>query len=238
LPAECRNFSGYVIDDNNGWWVDLTQGKTHSRKEFMSVKRNEAGDFTADITTTYEDYDFLEWVQTFDDHANEEAYKESLIAKSIDVDITDYHVTLDKTKLKAVEKKVIALGGTDMLNDLGSEMILNPFVLTDMDNPFKAEKRNFPIDFIYPRTRSVTMVFQIPENYSLRSVPESIVLVPEKGGARFVYRCTVMNNMLTIKCDLLILNQIYNEGEYPALRNFFVNVNSILTRPIQFDKKT
>lgn len=238
LPAECRNLSGYVVDLPAGWWVDLTTGKINSRKQFMNIKRTDDGEFTAQMSTTYEDYDFLNWIEDFDDHGSAEEYRQSLMAKSADLDIKDYQVTVDKEKLKAVEKKLLGLNGSGIIRDLGSEIIVYPFALTDTYNPFQSEKRNFPIDFVYPKSRSVVVVFEIPANYSLRNIPESVVLTPESGGAKFLYRCAVMNNLLTIKYDLVMEKQVYLENEYLTLRNFFINVNDKVSQPIRLDKKT
>jgi hypothetical protein len=79
--------------------------------------------------------------------------------------------------------------------------------------------------------------FKIPEEYLLRKLPETFVLKPENGGAKFSYLASLSQNVLTIKCTLQIEKQIFNEDEYGILRAFFVEVNRKISEGIELDKK-
>ena len=50
------------------------------------------------------------------------------------------------------------------------------------ENPFKQEKRDYPIDFKYPIHDSYTITYNIPQGYVVESIPEKIENFREKIG--------------------------------------------------------
>jgi hypothetical protein len=116
-------------------------------------------------------------------------------------------------------------------------MLINPFVFSDISNPFKQEARAYPVDFVYPKSRVFVTALQIPRNYSLRKLPEAFILKHENGGATFSMVSNLNKNLLTIKCSLNIARQIFTENEYASLRNFFTEVNRTMSKAIHIDKK-
>lgn len=236
LPVHCRNVSAYVITPPFGEWLDTSLGKSNSRKQYISLKISDDGQAVADISNTYQDYDFTEWLKGYKEFGSPEAYVANTRATA-EPQVHECSLKIDSGRLKATEKRIVHLTNTEYVEDLGSEMVLNPFIFSDIENPFKNEYREHPIDFLYPRTRSIIVSIDIPSNYTLRATPESIALRPEHGGARFSYQCSMMNNVLTIQATLQVDRQIFPENEYAPLRNFFMTVNKKLSEPIQIDKK-
>jgi hypothetical protein len=146
--------------------------------------------------------------------------------------------SIDRNKLRAVEQSIVDLNDSQHLQDIGHELILNPFVLTDFENPFKAEKRKFPIDFVYPRNRSIIISVTLPKNATIKKLPESFQMVPESGGAQFKFICSGANNVINIRCDFRIDQQIFTEGDYEIIKNFFSEVSRKMNEPIEILKST
>ena len=238
LPDRCRNISAYVIDPPGGWWIDTSRGRGNNRKQFILIKPDAENNFIAEVTNTHQDYDYLEWIKKFKETGSEEAYKRFVIANNMQAKITHCEISVDKTKLKASEKRTIDLTNSEVLQDLGSETLINPFLFADILNPFKNEKRQHPVDFIYPRSRSIIISVKIPENYTLRKLPESCMIAPESGGAIFSLVSTLNANLLTIVCTFKIEKQIFVPNEYPELRRFFTETYRKISQPLQIDKKT
>ena len=238
LPQRCKNISAYVIDHpNGGWWVDTSTGKANVTKQFVKIEpKGDNGDFIAEVSNTHEDYAFLEWIREFNEKGDESTYTRSVVASS-DVPLTDCKVTFDKNKLKATEVRKAMLTGSAVIQDLGEELLVNPFHFSEVSNPFKVADRLYPIDFTYPRTQSIIVSLRLPEGYSLRKLPDQLALAPAEG-ARFGFVSSLNNNILTIICTLKIDRQIFTQEEYSSLRDFFSEVNRKLSEPIQIDKKT
>lgn len=239
LPPRCRNLSAFVIDASGGFWLDISEGKSHTRKQFVLIEPDKEDRLRATVTHSYEDYDYLEWMKRFKDNGSEDAYIRSVMTNITDVNIRECKLSIEKDKLKASEIRTVDdLEDTEYVQDLGNEKLVNPFLFWDVANPFKEEKRQYPIDFIYPRNRSVIVSFRLPENHSLRSIPEPLGITLENGGARFNYRASLTSNILTIVCNLKIEKQVFSPEEYPALRQFFMEVTRKMAEPLQLDEKT
>lgn len=237
LPARCKNISAYVIDHPRAsWWVDISSGKAEVKKQFIKIEQNTAGDFVAEISNTFQDYGFLEWIKTFKEKGEESAYISSIIANSTDVPLTDCKLSIDRKKLTATEVRTASLSGSDVIQDLGEEMLINAFYFSNISNPFKLTERDYPIDFIYPRTQSIIFSLKVPDGYSLRKVPDALSLSPVDG-ARFGFVSSLNHNILTVICTLKIEKQIFTQEEYGPLRDFFSAVNRKLLEPLQIDKK-
>ena len=239
LPSRCKNVTAYVIDrSDGGWWADTSTGKGSIRKQFIKIEpKGEDGDFVAEVSNTVEDYGYLEWIKGYNELGDEASYRASVIAKSADMSLTDCKVMVDKNRMRATEVRMATLTGSDVIHDLGGELLINPFYFTDISNPFKFPERNYPIDFIYPRTQSVIVSIRLPSGYSLRKLPEQFSLSPLEG-ATFAYISSMNNGILTIICTLKIGRQIFTQDEYQALRDFYTEINRKLTDPLQVDKKT
>ena len=48
--------------------------------------------------------------------------------------------------------------------------------LATKENPFKQEKREFPIDFSFPFENISTTIINLPEGYRVESIPEAMAM--------------------------------------------------------------
>lgn len=237
LPERCRNVSAFVIDSPHGWWLDTNIGKSNVRKHFINLKFEESGELTGDITITHEDYGYLEWIRKFKEAGSEEAYSRSVIANTTDVDVKSCTVSIDSKNMKAIDHRTVHLDGSEYVDNFGNEILINPFIFSDISNPFKLNTRMYPVDFLYPKSRVFVMAFHIPSDYSLRNLPEPFILKHENGGATFSMLSSLHKDLLTIKCSLNIARQIFTENEYASLKTFFSEVNRTMSKAIHIDKK-
>ena len=93
--------------------------------------------------------------------------------------------------------------------------------LTEKENPFKLENRNFPVDFATPWEDKVNITIEIPEGYQIESVPEqmAIGLVNNQGSYKFV--TSLKNNKVQILSSLKIDTPIISPLDYESLKAFY-----------------
>lgn len=237
LPEYCLNFLGLAIDNNYFQWVDLTQSKTYRKKQYIAINVGKDGGATADVISTFDDYAFVEWMDKYREQGEDEKKMKEAIAGADAEMIAEYKVTtVDKTKLNSQDKRSVDLTATEYFQQIGNEYVLTPFIMVDFENPFNAEKRLFPIDFTYPQNRQIIVTVALPENLTIKQLPQSLTLKPELGGARFTYLCNQQGNRVTIKADLIVEKQLFTESEYMSLKNFFSEVHKRMVSAIQLDK--
>jgi hypothetical protein len=238
LPKYCLNLHGLAIDNGYFQWLDLTNTKTYRKKQYININVAPDGEATADVTSTFDDYAFLEWMELYNEQGEDEQKMKNAIAGADAELISEYKVTnVDKTKLNCQDKRSVDLAATEYFQQIGNEYIVTPFVMVNFENPFNAEKRLFPIDFTYPMNRQIIVSLALPDNMTIKELPKSVTLKPENGGAKFTYLCNQQGNKVMIKADLIVEKQLFSEGEYLSLKNFFSEVHKLMGAAIQLDKK-
>ena len=90
-----------------------------------------------------------------------------------------------------------------------------------LENPFKIDKREYPVDFGYPTQNNFNITIIIPDSYSVESVPDSINLVAENNLGSFVYLITHIKNKIQVQINTNIKEAIIPSDYYDILKNFY-----------------
>lgn len=239
LPEWCLNYNGWLVDKTSGAWVNLVGNKISSRKQYIRIYPDQLGKLIAEITNTHEGFAYLDWIEDFEKAGSEESFAKYLNVESKMIEFDDYQMKFnDKEKSNASETIKVNLSASNYFEDLGNEVIINPFLLNDLnENPFKSEHRKFPVDFIYPQKRTITISMTVPENYTVISIPEYFKMVTPDNSASFTFLSQSSNNMISMQCNLIISKSVFTESEYPIMRNFFSEVIKKFNQYVQLKKK-
>jgi hypothetical protein len=101
-------------------------------------------------------------------------------------------------------------------------ILIEPFQV----NPFLAEKRVHPIDFIYSRNLKYRFTFNIPDTYKVISMPKNVrIKLPNNAGS-YLYQIENKNGKVKIYVNLKITKPYFEVNEYIDLKNFH---NKIVT---------
>lgn len=92
------------------------------------------------------------------------------------------------------------------------------------ENPFKLEKREYPVEFNYPYTIQTVYTYTLPDNYEVAEIPEPIaVKLPDNGG-NFVYQAQKLGNKLNISSIINIKKSLFLPEEYESIKIFFQHI--------------
>jgi len=240
LPEHCLNLTGWMIHPaGGGELMDLSPHRAHVMKQFIMIKPNESNELVAEVSNTYEDYAFLDWIKSFEKAGSEASYESELRSKTKSVDIDKFKLgKIDRDKLTATEITSINLASSDYVQDIGSELLISPFIFSDFVNPFKSSTRQFPIDFVYPRKRSIIISMSLPKGYTIKGTPKSTRTDYPEDKAKFSFLCNASENMLNIRCDFSINETVFTEEEHEMVKAFFSEAIKKMNESIQVVKKT
>ena len=123
-----------------------------------------------------------------------------------------YKVIKEKYEV-AIENKM------DMTDEL---IYLNPMLYEGItENPFKLDKREYPVDFAIPIDDTYMFQVKIPEGYVIESMPQKgMVTLPEKACV-YTYTATKTGDKITVTSRFKITKTIYTEAEYEYLKEFY-----------------
>lgn len=105
---------------------------------------------------------------------------------------------------------------------IGDKMYISPMLFfTIKANPFMQEKRQFPINFRYPKEIRFMIILELPEGYSVESLPANGNIQTEGDICSFKY--TIGKSDKKIQVSGALKHNVANvaiEG-YPLLKDFF-----------------
>lgn len=101
-------------------------------------------------------------------------------------------------------------------------LYVSPVIYTGfITNPFKREKRDYPVDFPYSFEEKSIYQYELPEGYTVESLPKNSTLVLPNNDAIFQYMARETNGKISILIVLKVVKTLYPPEEYSALRDLF-----------------
>ena len=124
------------------------------------------------------------------------------------------------------------------ITEAGNTIYLSPFILAKTDeNPFKSEKRNYPVDFGHPFDQMYMAKIVIPEGYFIDELPKAKVVGLPENAAKYTYNVAQLGNTINITSSLNINRGLFTQEEYPNLREFYNLVVAKQAEQIVLKKK-
>ena len=221
LPTRALNWNGRLIkEDGSSKEVNLFPSKKAMRTVMMNASVLENGVLEGKIRTQLTD------ALAFD-------YRESHMNETLD-DIMDgmeqkyLEMEVDGLELKnqnECDKPIVescSFVKENQIEMISGKMYFRPALFLAMnDNPFKMEKREYPVDFGYPQSHRIMVNFTMPEGYQVESIPENIALAMPDGLGQFKYSIQNQGKFLQFKCTFEINKAIVAANYYPILKEFY-----------------
>jgi len=203
-----------LIKNNRHQCFHLDNSKISRSFIKMDVNIDDNGVLTGNQVYQLNNYCALGFRKNYD---TEKKRIEKLQNNCDDFSIDSYSIKNLKNNDKSISEEYEFCYGED--NDMPS-MLYIPALLqySKINNPFKLEERNFPIDFSYKEINMYSINFKIPENYTVQQIPKSInVTLPDKSFS-FRYNCKILDNMIVVNSSIKALKTMYLPEEYQSLK--------------------
>jgi hypothetical protein len=224
LPARAINWMGRIIRNNGtSAAVDLTP-QTISREQVnLMVQLDGLGKATGTARDIYSDYNAYNFRENYSG-LSEESYLEKLEGNYKGIEIANHKVTNVKELSKPVMEEY-SFTHNSIADVIGDKMYITPLLfLTPSENPFIQEKREYPIDFVFPHQDKYMVTLTLPDGYVVESMPQSLSLSMEENIGSFKYM--LANNGKQIQASIsLDLNYANVSADYyETLKGFFQKV--------------
>ncbi|MDC6361331.1 MULTISPECIES: DUF3857 and transglutaminase domain-containing protein [Flavobacteriaceae] len=227
LPYRCLNYYGRVMDlDGDSYWYDILPEKNSSRS--IQVKAELMDDRVVgimdDITMGHEAFSKRNEIAS----TSEEEYL-GKIEKEMDDDFVIH--TYEADNEKSDEKALVERFGFELENvKMDNTVFFNPFLVRFFGkNPFKSEKRYYPIDFGFLRNYRYMAKLKIPEGYKIKQLPEALNLaLPDRSGL-LRFECKDYQDVINVYFTFKLNSTQYNSQGYAYIKKFFemaVNVQN------------
>lgn len=236
LPVRCINWFGRLIK-KDGTSVEIPLIPQTSSKEVITIlaKIDEQGKVSGKARDQYFDYNAYSFRENYG-NVNKDSYVEKMEGNYNGIEINNYKVTNEDLSKPVVEEYDFL--HNNITDVIGGKIYFNPMLfLAQTESPFKQEKREYPIDFIYPRQDKYMFTITIPEGYMVESAPQSIAIAMEGNTMSFKYNVVAQNNQLQLNVVMDINQPLISNEYYQGLKDFFQKMIEKQTEKVILTKK-
>ena len=219
LPERCLNGEAMIVSATNHGWMNI-ESKTKART-IVSVDLvvSNTGELKGKLNFTHDGYDAQHMRERYKTKGHESYLKDFTNGKSWQIEKTEFqNVPLIGQSVKELHDVII----TDHASVAANQIYINPFVISQMEtNPFKLEKREYPVDFGTKVEKMYMLKMTVPEGYTADELPASKLINLPGNAGRYSYNASKNGNTIHITSNLQINKSLFAQDEYPALREFY-----------------
>lgn len=236
LPTRALNYVGRLVRQNGtSISVDLSP-TVHSKNAvmiFASIDNQTIKGNIKEIMTENRAYNF----RSKNGAISEDTYLENIEKNMPGFEISEYKIE-NKTNAEEPVKEDYTFTATNEIEVINDKLFFKPLLFFAIDeNPFKQNKRDYPIDFIYPMYDSYTITYNLPQGYVVESIPEKINIATENNFATFSFLTGVVGNKVQIVSNFYINSSLIPSDYYDSLKGFFNEVYLKMNEKIVLKKQ-
>lgn len=221
LPTRALNWEGLIIRKNKtSSTINLYPSESSKKTVTLLFNLDDSGTLKGNIRSLLTSHNAMSFREDYMG-TNKEQFLEKLENKYKGIDIEDYEVIND-INLSEPITETYKFTLENQADVIGDKIYFSPmFFLKTSENPFKLEKREFPVDFGFPSDTSYRILINIPEGYKVESLPEPIALVMPDNLAEFSYNIVDNGKSIQVRISDKINTTIVSSIYYDSLKPYF-----------------
>jgi hypothetical protein len=222
LPLNVLNWKGRLIKQQGiSQEVELVPAKNSGKYYNLMVKLDKSGGIEGKCRSQRTHYEAYKFRDKFAE-MNMDTYLEKLENDLNGIKIQGYVIDNKKTRLGDPVIETFAFSGNSQCDIIGDKMYVKPILfLTESHNPFFQEKREMPIYFGYPKSEKYNISFEIPEGYTVESIPKSMKISTEGKELSFSINVVYEENKIQILITKEVNLAIVSSDFYESIKDFY-----------------
>jgi hypothetical protein len=237
LPLNTLNWTGRLIkEDGSSQVIDLVPKKQSDETTDLMATLSSNGSLTGKIRITRTDYNALSFRENYSNE-NQEQYIDNLENKLGKIEVNNYSAENLNANFEKPVVETFTFLSNDEVEIIGEKMYINPLVFfTETKNPFLQEKRELPIYFQYPKQEKYNIFIDIPEGYTIESLPQPIKITTGQDVGAFIFNIKTIDNKIQIAVTTSINKALISAEFYDILKVFFQKIIDKQNEKIVFKK--
>ena len=221
LPYRALNWQGRIIAEAGGsTLIDLYPKQKSKNSISMMATLHENGDIDGSFRSIKTKHKALSFRERYNE-INKDDFLEKLENRYNGIEISDYQVKNDVDLSKPVMESY-KFEKESQADIIGNKLYFSPmFFLSTDENPFKLDKREYPVDFGYPSITNYRIIINLPEGYKIESLPEpGAFMMPDNIGL-FKYNISGNDKMIQLSVESEMNQSIIIPLYYDVLKAYF-----------------
>lgn len=236
LPFELMNDKGRIIDADSSQWVRLAPEQLSKELHYSLIKIAADGTVSGEMANSYSDVHANRIRYNLLQKNSEEQKKylqKSISESSIDsIRFENLKTDLEKPLLVKFQYSI-----PNKASVTGNNIFFNPFIWERYsENPFKLEKRVYPINFGYSWTTRYTAQIECPEGYVVEELPKNIAVATSDKGAIVQVSYAQNANTVTVLYTVTIKKPVFVSSDYDEIKAIYNKIVEKQSEMIVFKK--
>lgn len=224
MPLRNLNWKGRMISENgSSAEIDLIPTKHSGTSASIMININEDGEVEGFFRKSYTNLEALKYRNKYANVKDEDIVIK-IENENNGVEIDDFKIINKKDSYKPVTESC-KFYSEDMLDVVGNKMYIKPLLFNSLgSNPFKLDKRDYPIDYGTPILEKNTIQITIPDGYKVTSFPENFGIGLSDNYGVYIFKVSVNGNKLSVQSQLKINSAIIPSQNYAELKDFYSQI--------------
>jgi hypothetical protein len=222
LPLNTLNWTGRLIkEDGSSQEIDLVPKKQSDEATSLMATLDAKGTLTGKIRIIRTDYNALSFREKYSNE-NQEQYVENLENNLGKIEVNNYSIENKNANFEKPVVETFTFSSNNEVEIIGEKMYVNPLLFfTVSTNPLVQEKRELPIYFQYPKQEKYNIFIDIPQGYTIESLPQPIKITTGQDVGVFIFNSKVVDNKIQIAVTTSINKALISAEFYDVLKEFF-----------------
>lgn len=221
LPERCLNGRGLVVSKDGYQWINL-EPKTKSKRVVSAEMTMAEGSLSGKIKMEYSGYNALAKRKLYLGKGKEEYLKDLTSGKQWELANSQFE-NVENISKGLIEQHELTLG--ENIVESGDVVYIDPFVSGKLhSNPFKSEKREYPVNYGSPLEETYLFKFKVPSTHKIEQLPTTKVFALPENGGRYTLSVSQTNDVIIITSIFAINKGLFSQTEYANLREFYNQV--------------
>lgn len=219
LPVRALNWNGRLIRAN-GSSAEVDLMPHFNSKDIVNVisSIDADGKISGKLRDQYFDYNAFLYRARYS-NTSKDSYLEKLEKRLEGIEIGEFSSTVDDFSKPVIENYSFTHNSVSEI--IGDKIYFPPLLFfTQKENPFKQEKREYPVDFVFPNQDKYTITIAIPEGYAVESMPAPAAVTMGEMG-KFSFNISSTGKQIQVAVSVDINEAIVSSNDYQTLKDFY-----------------
>lgn len=232
LPLRCINYSGYVVNSKEHEIVSIEPPSKETKRLYHEFELTDDFSVTGKASYSNSGYAAYNLRRELQQHISQKSYINEWMGNNPGLMVSDFVIeNVSDVDKPVIEKYEINL--SDGLVFIDNKGYFNMFALQQItENPFKREDRKYPVDFIYPVSKSGVVRLTLPHNMKAEELPPAANIALPDNAARFTMLYQAMDSVVVLNYTLSINQYVFGEKQYADIKAFYDLIVSNQSKPV------
>jgi len=221
LPLKSLNWMGRLIrKDESSEWITLTPTQSSRETVSLNFKLNTDLSAAGKVRNQFTNYQAFVKRERNDNFSNDQLI-ENLERDKGELEVSNFEMLNFKDSSQPLLQSY-EFNLQNAIEEIGEKLYVSPLLfLSPKENPFKEDKREYPIDFVYPISDKYVVNIMLPEGYVVDNLPQNTKLEFNGSEGGFTYLIQENGSMLQLSISVDINKALILSDHYEQFKKFY-----------------